>query len=235
MSKNQEFNHIGEDIRSALEDAMASMDFTGLNDVISSTVSSAVGEFRKQFTIDTTAHREWSWKQQEERTRTQDEWEEKKKKPRESKTTALQTVKQRQVGQVSGVLYTVFGGIGVGIGGVLALVFGLLAEFVTTRFIPIFSVGVILVMVSIGMLTVGSIQRKRLERFRRYLKLCGDKMYCDIKQLSAHVGMNYKYVVKDLKKMLQLNMLPEGHLDEKATCLMLDDATYMQYLETNRG
>ena len=36
-------------------------------------------------------------------------------------------------------------------------------------------------------------------------------------------------VLKDVKKMLQLGFFPEGHLDAKETCLMLDHATYQEY------
>ena len=89
--------------------------------------------------------------------------------------------------------------------------------------------------VSLGLIGTGSVQRSRLNRFKRYMKLCGDKTYCDIKMLASHVGKSSRYVLKDLRKMLQKGMLPEGHLDDKGTCLMLDDKTYQQYLETKQS
>lgn len=234
MSKNQEFYHIGEEIKGALDDALKTLDFTRLNDVISSTTNSAVSEFKNRWEYKTVSYRECpdSEKQKE---RTSQDFEDKRKQPKETQQTALRNVKQRQVGQVSNVLYTVFGGIGTGVGGILTLVFGPLTVFVTTELLPGFVVGALLLFTSIGMLTKGGMQRARLERFRRYLKLCGDRTYCDVKELASRVGKSYKYVLKDLKKMLQLNMLPEGHLDEKGTCLMLDDDTYMQYLETSKN
>jgi 5-bromo-4-chloroindolyl phosphate hydrolysis protein len=39
-----------------------------------------------------------------------------------------------------------------------------------------------------------------------------------------------KYTVKDLQKMIEIGMFPEGHIDDKQTCFMLNSESYDQYL-----
>ncbi len=233
MSNKQDFNHIGEDIRQALDDALKTMDFTKLNSSISNTVNGALDEVRTQLGKAASDFMEST-------SRTKESFNDKRKIPNEVYRQKVQKqeivpagIKQRPVGKVSSVLYTVFGGIGTGVTGVLTLVYGLMA-ILTAGAMGVVGLGisVFILLVSIGLLGTGSFQRNRLNRFKRYLKLCGDKTYCDIRQLAAHVGKSTKYVLNDLKKMIQKGMLPEGHLDDRGTCLMLDDKTYQQYLET---
>ncbi len=252
MSEQRDFNHIGEDIRGALDEALRSMDFTKLNSAISDTVNGALDEVRLQ--LDKAASdflgNAGNRNQESRRTTASEQknrapksyrveyYQDKKKIPREIKCQErnLPAVKQRPVGQVSSVLYTVFGGVGTGVTGILSIIFGLMALLSGGAIGLVgFSVSAGILAVSLGLIGTGSVQRNRLNRFKRYMKLCGNKTYCDIKQLAAHVGRSSKYVLKDLKKMLQKGMLPEGHLDDKGTCLMLDDKTYEQYLETKQS
>ena len=239
MGDYQNLNQIGEEIKDALEDALNTLDFSGLNKTISDTVNGAIHEVRKQFGNVVAGNTERS--PETERSAGSPEYRSKVKVPREikakqqAKETGLRVIRQRPVGQISSVLYTVFGGVGAGITGVCAIICGALAAAGISGFFIGLGISLPLLAVSVGMLGKGSVQRGRLERFRRYLKACGDKTYCDIKLLAAGVGRSVGYVRKDLKKMLQLNMLPEGHLDDKGTCLMLDDATYRQYLETRQS
>lgn len=245
MSNHQDFNHIGEDIRHALDDALRTMDFTKLNETISDTVNGAFDEVRLQIDKATTDflgsasrlnYREIKtprMNQSSNADRTKESFQDKKKVPMEVRK---QEIKVRPVGKVSSVLYTVFGGIGTGVTGILSIVFGMMALISGGAF-GVLGLGIsaFILLVSLGLLGTGSVQRNRLNRFKRYMKLVGEKTYCDIKQLAAQVDKSSKYVVKDLKKMIQRGMLPEGHLDDKGTCLMLDDKTYRQYLETKQA
>lgn len=86
-----------------------------------------------------------------------------------------------------------------------------------------------------GMVRLGNSQGRRLKRARRYLQLCGEKMYGEIEHLAGSIGKSPRYVVKDLQKMLRLGMFPEGHLDTQKTCLMLSDTVYRQYLDAEEG
>lgn len=144
-------------------------------------------------------------------------------------------VRKKKVGNVSGILYQVFGGIGLGIAG-LALfgrlflfmfgVSGTLAGlFVTLAFLAGFT----------GMIGAGISKLKRLKRADRYIELCGHKMYGDIEKLAKETGKSCNYMRRDIRKMLKAGMFPEGHLDEQETCFMLNDAVYGQYLEAEKN
>ena len=239
MSNQQDFSHIGEDIRGAIDEALRSMDFTKLNTTISDTVNGALREARVQ--LNKAANDFLGNAGQngpKEQSRRVEYYQDKKKVPREVARAErnLPAVKKRPVGQVSSVLYTVFGGVGTGVTGILGLVFGAMALATHGAMgLTGFILSTLFLAVSLGLIGTGSVQRNRLDRFKRYMKLCGDKTYCDIKQLALQVGKNSKYVLKDLRKMLKIGMLPEGHLDDKGTCLMLDDKTYQQYLEAKQS
>ena len=74
---------------------------------------------------------------------------------------------------------------------------------------------------------------KRAARFKQYITYIGQRKFCQIEALAAHTGLSKRSVVKDIRKMLQMGLFPQGHLDEKGTCLILDDETYEQYLITS--
>ena len=73
----------------------------------------------------------------------------------------------------------------------------------------------------------------RVKRYRQYITYMANRKFCQIEALSAHTGYSKKFILKDLRKMLQLGMFPQAHLDDKATCLILDHETYQQYLQAN--
>lgn len=155
--------------------------------------------------------------------------------PPQQSRKALPRVQFRRVGKVSNVLYQVFGGIGMGVTGLIAFLI-LLAQFAGLET----SVGgwlatLIFLGVFFGMIKHGIGQRVRLKRAERYIQLCGGKMYGEIEKLAKSTGRKVHFVKNDLQKMLKLGMFPEGHLDEQKTCIMLNDEVYRQYLETEEN
>lgn len=60
-------------------------------------------------------------------------------------------------------------------------------------------------------------------------------MYAQIESLARDTGRSVRFVAKDIHRMLSLGMFPEGHLDEKKTCLMLNDSVHSQYLEAEKA
>lgn len=224
MSTNQDFNRIGEEIKDAVEDALSSMDFTKLNDTIANTVN----EVRKQIQDALAGKTDRFAKQDYFR-------DEKVKTPREvlANENKPQVVAWRPVGRVSNVLYTVFGGIGVGVMGILALWQAIPALMTMTFPVPL-RFTLFFLLIFLGMIWKGSAQRGRLERLPKYLKACGERTYCDTKELAEYVGKKVSFVRRDVEKMVMSGMLPHAHLDEKNACLMLDDDTWMQYLRMRR-
>lgn len=145
-------------------------------------------------------------------------------------------VKTRRVGNVAGTLYMVFGGIGTGIMA-LVLLFFLLGMLIGGAPDMIwvwifFSAGMLLAFLL--MIERGVVKKERLKRAQRYVALCNGNTYINIEDLAMHMGKSVRYIKKDVRKMLKLGIFPEGHLDQQETCLMLDDATYREYLSLEK-
>jgi len=133
------------------------------------------------------------------------------------------------VGSVANILFTVFGSIGIGIG------ISLLFLYVITTLSPFGIIGSIFAIASMVMMITGSKQRGLLKRAKRYIQLCGNKMYSDLEDIAVNTGRTKRFIKKDLKKMLRKGMFPEGHLDKKETCFMLSDEVFHQYTETDKA
>lgn len=82
--------------------------------------------------------------------------------------------------------------------------------------------------------TYGAGVTRRVERFRRYVDVVKDKLYCSIEDMAGKVGKSKRYVRRDLKKMMQKGMFLQAHLDKKETCFIASDAMYKQYQLTQK-
>lgn len=74
---------------------------------------------------------------------------------------------------------------------------------------------------------VGNVQR--IGRFKAYRKALGEKTYCTLEKLARGVGKNVKFVRKELLKMIEEGLFPEGHLDHEQRHLITSDETYQHY------
>ena len=137
------------------------------------------------------------------------------------------------VGKVSGTLFTVFGSIGSIASAIATIVLAIIGyslgitimfNIITFALLPCF-------MGSLVLLLNGGRIRKRLKRFQRYITQMYDRNYCMIKDISSVTGRGNKYIVKDLQKMIAIGMFPEGHIDDKKTCFMINNESYEQYLK----
>ena len=81
----------------------------------------------------------------------------------------------------------------------------------------------------------GSRQEGLAKRFRKYQQVIGERTFCLIEELSAAIGKKPKFVQKDLRKMIRDGFFPQGYLDKKETCLITDQQTYQQYLQTEKA
>lgn len=138
-------------------------------------------------------------------------------------------------GSISGILLQVFGYLGSFGLGIAMIVLMLVArgmsyygvlDRIAGAMLPFF-------LVSLIMVFQGNGKRKRVKRFRQYLKYFGNQSYCKISDLASNVGRSKRYVLKDIRKMLRMGVVPEAHLDEQGTYIILNKETYQQYLQTN--
>ena len=115
--------------------------------------------------------------------------------------------------------------------GILAIVSGATgAELV----LPMGIIDIFLV-ASVALGIKGSRQEGLAKRFRRYQQVIGERTFCLIEELSAAIGKKPKFVQKDLRKMIRDGFFPQGYLDKKETCLITDQQTYQQYLQTEKA
>ena len=256
MSETQK-NNLGEKFKESIAEAMKTGDFHALNTLVTDTVNDALREADFQANLsrearEATEKKVWnsqrSWqdkKREEEKTEEQiqaerkQQWEEQRKAqpvpPRQATAAEMTSlVKMEKKGNVSGTLCTVFGGIGLGFSGLGLLVQLLVAAFGAASLSAAILPGV-LSLVFLEMISYGNGQRRRLKRAEKYLELCGTKMYGVINEMARYTGKSVRYVRRDLRKMLKAGMFPDGHLDDKETCFMLNDVIYRQYLETEEA
>lgn len=131
-------------------------------------------------------------------------------------------------GSVSGILYMVFGYTTTGIAAAAAAVLAVLLAAGLEVGVQLGIAGAALT-AGIGMGSYGSILRGRVKRYRQYVDLVKEHLYCSIADMASRTGRAEKYIRKDLKKMMRLGMFRQAHLDNKGTCLIASDEMYEQY------
>ncbi len=137
----------------------------------------------------------------------------------------------KKIGSISGTLFQVFGGIGTGIMGILSLVFlGIALAYGEVGFWVTLGIFVCLLLAFIVMIKVGCGQKSTLRRAKKYWELSGHRKYINLDDLALHMNKPLKFILKDVRKMLTAGFFPEGHLDRQASCLMLDNHVYQEYL-----
>ena len=129
------------------------------------------------------------------------------------------------------------------LGGTGTALFGVGALSSLVRFFSGFSIGGIVATSIYSALMVGSLvlmlsgvsKAKRADRFRKYRTLLRGRDFCRISDLSSAAGVSEKRTVRDLERMVEQLLLPEGYFDEKNTCIILSKDTYQQYLTTREN
>ena len=75
----------------------------------------------------------------------------------------------------------------------------------------------------------------RVSRYKRYVSMVKDKLYCSIQEMAVKTGKSERFVLKDIKKMIHLGMFKQGRLDQKETCLIASNEMYEQYMLTQKS
>ena len=93
--------------------------------------------------------------------------------------------------------------------------------------VPLLAVGTLLIGNGVSGL-------KRINRFKRYRKLLGQKTYCSLEKLARGIGQSVKYVRRDVRKLLAGGYFPEGHLDKEESNLIITEETYQLFERSRR-
>lgn len=245
MNNNQNRNNLGDQFKSAVQDAINKGDFQHLNDLVSDTVTDVIAEAgwqvkktseQIQREFKTSSHTDvYKNTQNYQEQQAQRNQQFTKNRPSKFASRKLMPVtKTKNIGQISNILYIIFGGVGAAFS-ILGMLIGLIFTAIDWAWpIGVYVFLFLLLLFSGLIVKKGMNERNRLSRLKRYIALCGDNMYVNIKYLADQTGKSTGYVLKDVKKMMHLGFFPEGHLDEKETCLMLDDSTYREYLNVEK-
>ena len=241
MSDNQNFRDYGQQFKTEIEHALSSGDFSKLNALVEDTVKTSVNGVADQArkVAGDAVNRAFS-----------------EQPLRQSRRPAVQPVKSartnvvreaakpvklptlfKKVGNASSILLIVFGGIGLGIFGLTLLVLTIVG--LATSSSAVLMVDLFMLLLTIGssiMLGSGCKLKSRVKRSERYFQLAQRTGYCNINELADSVGKDEKFVVKELRSLLDYGAYPQGHLDKDQKCFMITEAAFQEYekLEAQR-
>lgn len=238
-----DYSDMGDKIQSIVEDAVNSMNFAQLDKNIRGSIKSVFDELdievpdSVQKSLPKKAPNKVRYHYGSDR-RERADGRNRDGQPRgdgREQTRALAKYAKNPPGSLSGTLCTVLGAI-------FTFLFGLSFFVVagTSAVIPDMLMGGTIALVSIFPFLVASVVvlakgislRGRVRRYRTYVRTIGHRSYCQLSELASATGKSVKYVAKDVQRMIENKSFLHGHLDAQRTCLMLDDQTYRQYLET---
>lgn len=156
---------------------------------------------------------------------------------KKSKNDISKYISKRPAGSISGILCIVFGASGSVIYG-SSMVLYLIANSLFSNFIigsqVVLGVLVLFFVGSIGLLLKGINLRKRVKRFKKYVRFIDDNSYFLIEDLARFAKEKKSFVLKDLRKMIDLGIFLEGHIDEEKTYFILNDEVYGDYLNLKK-
>lgn len=91
------------------------------------------------------------------------------------------------------------------------------------------------IIAGIVLAAVGTKKYRFASRIRNYLQALGNRTFCTIKELAQNVGKSVRFVVRDLKKIIERGYFPEGHLDDQKTNFIGTNEMYQQYLQARES
>ena len=236
---NNEWEKFVKDIKDLVDEAINSQDFNQLNKAITNSVNEAVNTLQKGLKTAGDAVNRASFLSYQNKEK-QREWERNcqnnqygqnsLKVPNTDVSPELfkKNTSLKAGGWVLAVCgYTFSAGIGITI----------MILFLVSFFLGSFPIGIkialsVLVPLLLGsgiMAWKGSGILSGLKRYRNYIAQLRGRTYCNIKELADKNGKSFRFVAKDLKKMIEKGWFRQGHLDHDNTCLIVSHDTYQEY------
>ena len=216
----KDFSDLEDQIMSTVKNALNAIDFANLKRDISGKAENTLNEFKS--------------KVNEYNSKIENKYGVLTKRPKNDVSTYIS---KRPAGSLSGILYLIFGSMGSGVFGFLVFIF-LIFMIVFSGTIEnihiAFGVLFTFFLISLGLLFRGINLRKRIKRFKKYVRFIDDDSYFLIKDLAKFAKEKEAFVIKDLNKMIALGMFIEGHIDDEKTYFMINDDVYGDYLNLKR-
>lgn len=212
MSK-KDFSDLEDQIMSTVSNALEAIDFANFKKDITDKTENTVNQFKSKFNGYSEKYMNLN------------------KKPKNDISTYIS---KKPAGSISGIIYIflgVSGSLVYGSSVVTFLIFKVLfSGVVITGSNIIFGVALLFSIISLGLLLRGITLRKRVKRFKKYVRFIGNNSYFLINDLARFSKEKDSFVVKELYKMIDKGMFLEGHIDEEKTYFMLNDEVYNDYL-----
>lgn len=221
--------NIGDQVRDAIQDAIDSQDFSNLKDVVGysiGTAADAVSQGLRQAAqaaqegiAQQSATRAFAAKQEQERIR------------REQEIAAIKARFEGVSGKkAGGYIMAIAGGMLAFAFIVLSLIFvpvAIAASSMVSMVALAFPVAI--ATIGAGLLFAGVRRVSLLQRFRAYQGILASRQVCPIEELAARTSRSKKFVLKDVRKMMNKGLFKQGHLDDAETQLIVTDAAYGNY------
>lgn len=247
MPKN-DWNQLGNDIKNIVQDAIETGDYGRLNRDLGVTLENALGNMAtsvKDAAIKNLNHFSGSQQTANQRRTVSPERQRQEQNMRGYKKKLVKEAREKFALYVNtstpralGILFTTLGIALVGMFGVTVATLGIAGIFIDAvankmqRGMFVF----IAAIVASGALGIyGNTLRKKVNRFRSYVRTLNGKTYVKIEELAKGVRKSPKFVKRDLKKMIKNRMFLEGHLDEEGNYLITSDESYEQYMQTKKA
>ena len=154
---------------------------------------------------------------------------------KKTKNNVEMYINRKPPGRVSGIVCIVFGAVGISLYGISLLSFTIVniisgGIIGTSVFVLLF----LLFIISIAVLLKGLNLKKRVDRFKRYVRIMHRRTYISISDLSILSKQKERFLIKDLEKMIDMGMFYQGHIDEEKAHFMITDEVYNDYLNLKR-
>lgn len=224
----KDFSDLGDQIRSTVENAFDSIDFDRLKKDIGGKAESTLDEVIKNFKATSQNYNEKIDQIRKNQNRNNINV------TKKDNNIGKMNISKRPAGAISGIVYMV---LGIPLSSVLGILL-----IICSIFGPMISGFSVITGVSLGILGLffvasliltlrGVSLRKRVKRFKQYVKALNGRSYCSIEEIAAFTREESKFIIKDLKKMIKLGMFKEAYIDDKQTYLMLNYEVYENYLK----
>lgn len=246
MGKN-DFSDLEDQIRDTVKNAFNAIDFAGLkkgfNDKADDTLNEVKTKmkYKSDDIVEKMKNKSQKFSEKME-AKIQKEDVNLPKMAKKEKNKYSAYITRRPVGSVSGIFYKIFGYSGSVIFALLLLISSISTLFsipllpkYTEYMYPILGVLGSFFLLNVGLSLRGVFLRNRINRFKEYVKTLDGQNYVLIENLANAVKRKDKYVVKDLRKMIELDMFKEAHIDEEKTYFMLSNEVYNNYLESKEA
>ncbi len=257
MGNNQNFNNLGDQIKGAVSEALGTGDFKKLNSIITDTVNTALSDAgmsgskawqqketwkNNQNTTNNYSADYWAKQRQQRLEARRQQREQQLEKLRQNRAQASAARAQQPANNVRQTPAVTVKNVGMGLG-VTGIVLGSIAMIpFVVFFILACTIGLgsplvwgCLLAFAIGMIFAGADDVNLISRARRYVKICGEKMYASIEELAAVTGNSVRKTRKDIRKILKKGILPTARMDIKGTILMLNETVYQYYINAEKA